>query len=89
MVNYYYDDRAGEDTLIVDIHQKMIVAVRDYSKWIAENPEDYNYKDATYELFKKKYSGEGVLLNDNEMFLGSLEYDGKNLYRNVIKKVLQ
>lgn len=89
MVNYYYDDKAGEDTLIVDIHQKMFVVVRDYSERAAEDPEDYNYRDAEYILIKKKYPEDGVLLNDNEMFLETLEQDGENLQRNVIKTVLQ
>jgi len=89
MVNYYYDDRAGEDTLVVDINQKWIVAVRDYSKWVAEDPEDYNYRDAKYELFKKPYRGDGTLLNDNKIFLDTLKHDGKNLYRNIIRMVLQ
>ena len=89
MINSYYDDKAGEDTLVVDIHQKWIVAVRDYSEWVAEDPEDYNYRDAKYELFKKKYSQSGVPLNNNKIFLASLKQDGKNLYRNIIRTALK
>lgn len=89
MVNYYYDDITGEDVLVVDIDQKMYVVVADYAEWISENPEDYDYKNATYYLKKKPYRGDGTLLNDNEIFLSTLKHDGKNLYRNIIREVLQ
>jgi len=88
MINYYYDDKAGEDTLIADISPNAFIAIRDYSKWIAQDPQDYNYKDAEYILFNKSYSGSGVPLNDNEIFLASIEHDGKSLRHNLIKTVL-
>lgn len=89
MINYYFDDKAGEDALVVDIDKKMYVVVMNYAEWISEDPEDYDYKNADYFLVNKSYHGNGTLLNDNEIFLSTLEYDGKNLYRNLIKEVLQ
>ena len=85
MINYYYNDKVGLDTLIVDLDKEWFIAVSNYFKLIADKPEDYNYKDAEYILFKRTYSGDGVLLNDNKIFLESLKHDGQNLRRNIIK----
>lgn len=90
MVNYYYDDKLveGIDLLVVDIDQKVYITIGFYVTEDAENPKDYDYKNAGYHLNKKPYSKDGVLLNNNEFFLKTLKHDGKNLYRNLIKTVL-
>lgn len=89
MINYYFDSKTKEDALVIDINQQMYIVVMNYSEWIAEDPKDYNYKDADYFLVEKPYHGNGTLLNDNEIFLSTLKHDGKNLYRNVVKEVLK
>lgn len=85
MVDYYLNT----ETLIVDINRKMFITVDDYAKHISNKPEDYNYKDATYKLNTWNYNRSGVLLNNNQLFLDTLKYDGQNLYRNLLKEVLK
>lgn len=80
-INYYIDGRL----LIIDLGV-IYITVSNYSPWIAKNIEDYNYKDADWMLVNHYYDIEdsSKLLNDNNMFWETIEYNQPFFNRKMI-----
>jgi len=80
MINYYIDSRL----LIIDLDILYII-VSNFHPWIAKNIEDYNYKDADWVLRNEKYIiGDSKLLNSNDMFWQTIQYNQPFFNRKII-----
>lgn len=78
-INYYIDNRL----LIIDLGVLYII-VSNFHPWIAKNIEDYNYKDADWMLINKNYNIESKLLNNNDMFWQTVQYNQPFFNRKII-----